>query len=172
MNLPALIDAAVPLVGGLAVTVLGFSRRPGAAADAKRTLLHRLRWLGPAVLVFGMWRFSLALSADPTRVDARDIAAALRKKLAPPSMVDEITRIDGIGSVGQHVIVRATITRPPAGEPERAALLDQAFRQTRIKLCRNHPTDSWLEQGIGFEYEYTMDGKTYPPVIVIQRDCE
>jgi len=42
----------------------------------------------------------------------------------------------------------------------------------QIGLCRNEPTRTWLQQGIGFEYEYTMDGKAYSPVIVLQKDCE
>ncbi len=172
MNVTGVLDAAIPLAAGIAVTILGFSRRRDVDGDSKLRLVRRIRWLGPALLALSLWRFDIALSANPPGIRAQDIAAALRKRLAPPSMMDEVTRVDAVEAVGQHVLVRATITRPPPTQSGREAFLEQQFRQMRIKFCRTEPSRSWLQQGIGFEYEYSMDGKAYSPAIIVQKDCE
>lgn len=69
-------------------------------------------------------------------------------------------------------MVRATITRPPVKQADREALLDQLLRRARSRYCWNEPSRTWLKKGIGFEYEYTMDGKAYSPLIIAQKDCE
>jgi len=167
MNVPNLIEASVPLVAGLLATWLGFRRTESAS-----TYVRHLRWLGPALTAFGVWQMGSAVTAEPPGITATTIATAMRNKLSPPWTIDEVTRGDGVDAVGKHVLIRATITRPPLGESDRERLLGELFKQARIRLCRSEPTRTWLLQGIGFEYEYTMGGKTYSPVIVVQKDCE
>jgi len=169
MNIPNTVEASILLVAGTAGTWLGLRSRRAAARTA---LVGRLRWLWPALLLLGVWQLGSALTAAPPGITAEAIASALRKKFSPPWMIDGITRGDSVGSVGKHVILRATITRPSSSEADRERVLHELFNQARIHLCRNEPTRTWLEQGIGFEYEYTMDGKTYSPVIIVQKDCE
>lgn len=170
MNIGLYLDAGIPVVAGLAWTILGFRR-----SDAREaTFLRRWRWVGPIFLVFALSRFDAATGAtNEPRVptDARGVAEALREKTAPPAMLDAITRLDAIDSAGRYVIFRQTVLSPPATEGEREALVEQVSRRARTATCGDKASRHWLRNDLGFQWEITMAGRRYPSIVVREKDC-
>jgi hypothetical protein len=171
MDIGLYLDAGIPLVAGFIWTIRGF-RRSGAQ---ERGFLQRWRWVGPVFLAFALSRFDAAIGAtkEPSvPTDAREVAVALRKKLAPPAMIDAVTRLDAIESVGRYVVFQQTVVSPPATEGEREALVEQVSRRARTATCGDKGSRHWLRKDLGFQWEITMAGRRYPSIAVREKDCE
>ena len=136
MNTAGTLEALIPLCGGMYGTLLGFKLikprklHPGAAA-----IVAQLRWLGPLVIVFGLW-MCLQAYLDP-RATAEQIVRGMREKVTLPAAVDEITRLDAFDNDGERIIYRMTITQPARAEADRGALIAATRQGLTSQGCTN-----------------------------------
>ena len=118
MTNTGILEALIPLCGGIYGTLLGFKRikprhlNPGATA-----LVAQLRWLGPLVILFGLWVLWQAFVDKQPNVE--EIVRGMRQKVTLPIAVDNITRLDAFDNEGQRIIYRMTITTSPKTEAEK-----------------------------------------------------
>lgn len=174
MNIATIVEASFPLVGGVAGIWLGYVRaaRPGGGeTEPKPPLVRRLRWIWPLLFAWGVVQLANGLTAEPARVDAGAVAKAMRTRYSPPAMLDEVTRLDEVRAVGRHVVFSATVTTPPAAEPERERLLAEMGRRIKMQFCGEKASRNLLNQDLGFQFEYTMAGKQYPAIVIVRADC-
>ena len=172
MNTAGILEALIPVCGGIYATLLGFEliklrkANPGAVALA---LVPQLRWLGPVVIVFGLWMLWHAyLDQRPT---AEEIVRGMRQKVTLPVAVDEVTRLDAFDSDGQRIIYRMTVTAPPQTEAETGALIAALRERLRSQGCTNENYQRLFRQNIDLEFVYTIGGKQYPGILVTPADC-
>ena len=159
----------VPLCGGMYGTLLGFRLvKPGNLNPRVSALLPQLRWLGPLVIVFGLWMFWQALDQRP---NAEEIVRGMRQKVSLPVAVDEITRLDAFDNDGERIIYRMTITKPPRTEADRGALIAAMRQRLTSQGCTNENYQRLLRQNIALEFVYTIEGKQYPGILVTQAGC-
>ncbi len=170
MNIAGTLEALIPLCGGIYGTLLGFKLvkprkfNPGAAA-----LVAQLRWLGPLVIVFGLWMLWLAYLDQ--RPNVQEIVRGMRQKVTLPLAVDEITRLDAFDSEGQRIIYRMTIIEPPQTAAEKDALIATMRERLRSQGCTNETYQRLLRENIALEFVYTIAGKQYPGILVTPADC-
>ncbi len=170
MTITGILEALIPLCGGIYGTLLGFKRiksrhlSPGATA-----LVAQLRWLGPLVIVFGLWLLWQAYV--DRRPNVEEIVQGMRQNVTLPVAVDEMTRLDAFDNEGQRIIYRMTITKPPQTEAKRDALIAAMRQILRSQGCTNENYQRLLRQDIAIEIVYTIDDTQYPGILVTQADC-
>lgn len=164
------MEALIPLCGGIYGTLLGFQRikawnlNPSAAV-----LVAQLRWLGPLVIVFGLWLLWQAFVDK--RPNVEEIVRGMRQKVTLPIIVDETTTLDAFDSEGRRIIYRMTVTAPPKAEADRVALVAAMRQLLRSQGCENANYQLLLRQDIELEFVYTIADKAYPGILVTQADC-
>ena len=96
-----LIEGGIPILGGLYATALG-QRLIGVSSSQpspnKQKLLDRLRWLGPFVVLFGIFTAWQA-HVHATHPPAEEIARLISSRLSLPAKVDDITQTVGVRGV-------------------------------------------------------------------------
>lgn len=100
MEWPTVIEGGIPILGGLYATALGHGviriSRSLPSAFLQETLA-RLRWLGPFVILFGVfkaWQTHLRLVHPPAEEIARQIAG----RVSFPAKVDGACRLPAFAS--------------------------------------------------------------------------
>lgn len=170
MNVPQVVESLIPLAGG-ALVLRAALKLPEADPRTPRRR-GRLRWLGAAVALTGFIGVVSGLFADPPAPDARALAAGMRQKLKLPLMVDDVTRLDAIDGAGRRLVMHSTITKPLATEAAREAVLAEMARRLKPEVCRDEKRRKLLRAGLGLEFEYTMDGRAYPSIVLVEADCD
>jgi hypothetical protein len=172
VNTAGMIEALIPLCGGIYATLLGFGvirlrkANPGVAALA---LVPRPRWLGPVVTVFGLWTLWQGYRTEgPPR---SRLCAGCGRKVTLPVAVYEVTRLDAFDGEGQRIIYRMTITNPLQNEAETDALLAALRERLRSQRCTNENYQRLFGENIALEFVYTIGGKPYPAILVTPADC-
>jgi len=160
----------IPLAGG-ALVLRAALKLPDAdpRTPARR---RRLRWLGAGVALAGFFGFVSGLLAEPPAPDARALAAGMRQKLTLPRMIDDVTRLDAIDGTGRRLVMHNTITKPPPSEAERDAVLAEMRRRLKVEVCRDEKRRKLLRAGLDLEFEYTMDARAYPAIVLVETDCD
>ena len=170
MTITGILEALIPLCGGIYGTLLGFKRiRPQHLNPMATAVVAKLRWLGPLVIVFGLWLLWQAFVDK--RPNVEEIVRGMRQKITLPVAVDEITRLDAFDNEGQRIIYRMTITKPPQTETERDALIAAMRQLLRSQGCRNENYQHLFRQDIALEIVYTIGDTQYPGILVTQADC-
>ncbi len=158
-----LADKAIPLLGGLFATWLGF--RPLAAGDGEpRGARSRavLKVVGPLLMVWSLGSLAMVAARGPgTSAESIDRAAVLEGINAQlPMAVDEDTRMDRVEDAGSHIVYRATLVRlgSEQGLPEGA--LDELATSARARVCAAPEQRSFLETmgPLRMEYSYADGG--------------
>ena len=170
MTNTGLLEALIPLCGGIYGTLLGFKLVEPRYPNPRATMLMaQLKWLGPLVIVFGLWLLWQAFVDK--RPNVEEIVQGMRQRVTLPINVDEITRLDAFDYERQHIIYRMTITKSPSTKAERNSLIS-ALRQRLISQeCRSEKFQQLLVQGIALKFVYTIDGTRYPAIVVSQKNC-
>jgi len=170
MNITGIFEALIPLCGGIYGTLLGFKRiKPQNLNPRTAALVAQLRWLGPLVILFGLWL--LWQTNIEKRPNVEEIVRGMRQKVTLPVAVDEATRLDAFDHEGQRIIYRMTITKPPQTEAERDALIAAMRQLLRSQGCKNENYQRLLRQDIALEIVYTIGDTQYPGILVTQADC-
>jgi hypothetical protein len=172
MNVAAMIEALIPLLGGIYATLLGYRlvRGPTTGDPKKLALLDQLKWLGPLVVAFGLWQFLQGFLHEP-QVTTLEVVRAMRQRLTLPVAVDEATRLDRIDAEGQRIVYRLTITKPPPTDADRDALMGVMPQRVKSQICSDEHRRRLLRQNISLEFIYTIGGREYPRFRVTRADC-
>ena len=170
MNTTGILEALIPLCGGIYGTLLGYKCiKPRNLNPSVAALVAQLRWLGPLVVFFGLWL--LWQASGDTRPNVNEIVQGMRQKISLPVAIDETTRLDAFDSEGQRIIYRLTITKPPQTEAKRDALIAAMGQLLRSRECENESYRLLLRQDIALEFVYTIGDKQYPGILMTQSDC-
>lgn len=171
MNTAAILEALIPLVGGLFATLLGYNFiKPRNLNPKTAPIIAQLRWLGPLVMAFGAWMLWQGLADKPSR--AEEIVREMRQKVTLPLAVDEMTRLDRFDADGRRIIYRMTVTKPPDSEAERDALIAAMPKLLKPQICGDESRRKLLRDKIDLEFVYTIGQKQYPGIVVTRTDCE
>lgn len=166
----AILEALIPICGGIYGTLLGFKRIEPERRNPKTTvLLAQLRWLGPLVAVFGLWLLWQGLF--DARPNVEEIVQGMQKRVTLPVSVDEFTRLDAFDHDGRYIIYRMTITKPPPTDAEKSSLISAMRRHFISQECKSEKFQRLLTQGIALKFMYTIDKTQYPEIVVSQENC-
>jgi len=163
--LPALVDGGIPILGGMLGTLYGYGVLRTGNQGTKLT--RSLRWLGPAVSLFGVW---LLVS------DLRTLAAASEKDLAAveaeinkraPMMVDDVTRLDGVKATNGELAYYLTITNRGADEPGWAEFQQAMSQQLLSHACSRPDYTRFLSEGIALRMVYRSKEQGEVATVVI-----
>jgi len=165
---PTVIEGGIPILGGLYATALGYGvirigTLPGSRAQ---TLLPRLRWLGPLVIVFGVftaWQTHLHVAHPPAAELARQIAS----RSTFPLRVDPMTTLDSMQGSGNAIVYHYSIAAPLPDLGGRSVVQAKLEQQWRGLACTNHDVQRMLSAGYSLQIEYTFPAASSPIVIPV-----
>ena len=156
INWVAVVEGGIPVLGGLYATALGYGWVKARARPdgTPHPWLRHLRWLGPLVVLFGLFLGWQAYQ-QTERPSADRLAADIAAKLALPVQVDEATRLDAVAGSGDTLTYRYTVTVPV--EPANLATFEQLMReQTRKVACMDPGFAEILRAGYTVEMRYSL----------------
>jgi len=171
---PTLIEGGIPILGGLYATALGYGvigASPSPPSAFKQNLLARFKWLGPAVVMFGVftaWQTHLHVIHPPAEELARQIAT----RLSFPSKVDEITQVLGVEGKGDDLIYHYSIAASLSDLGGRERVQRGLEQQLRTAVCKTKDTQKLLRAGYTVQARYSFKGS--PEEILISlppRSC-
>jgi len=165
---PTVIEGGIPILGGLYATALGYGvirlgTLPGRLAQ---TLLPRLKWLGPFVVVFGVftaWQTHIHVAHPPAAEVARQIAS----RLTFPLRVDPMTTLDSVRGSENTIVYHLSISTPLQDLGGRSVVQAKLEQQWRGLACTNHDVQKILSTGYSLRIEYSLPATSSPIVIPV-----
>jgi hypothetical protein len=171
---PSVIEGGIHILGGLYATALGYgviASSPSPPGPLKQRFLARFRWLGPAVVLFGVftaWQTHLHAIHPPAEEIARQIAGRLHF----PVKVDEITRAVGVQGRGDDITydysIAASLTKLGGREQVQRGLEQQLLSAA----CKTKDSQTLLRGGYTMHARYSFEGSAEQIVISVSpRSC-
>jgi len=166
---PTIIEGGIPILGGLYATALGYGvigASPSPPTAFKQNLLARLKWLGPALMVFGVftvWQTHLHVIHPPAEELARQITA----RLSFPSNVDELTQAVGVDGKGDDIIYRYSIAASLTDLGGRERVQSGLEQQLRSAACKTKDSQTLLRAGYTLQARYSFKGSTEEVLISV-----
>ena len=157
---PTVIEGGIPILGGLYATALGYGVIGNSASPPsafKQHLLARFKWLGPAVVLFGVftaWQTHQHVIHPPAEEIARQITARLNF----PSKVDEITEAVGVEGKGDDLIYRYSIAASLTDLGGREKVQRILEQQLRSAVCKTKDSQKLLRAGYTVQARYSFKG--------------
>lgn len=164
--LPAVVDGGIPIVGGVLATLFGY----GILRTSKQAsrLAQGLKWLGPVVVLFGIWLLLddlRTLPGDALARELKDTEAAVNKRL--PMMVDDVTRADRIEAGDSELTYFFTVIgRGKAasdGRDFQAAMSDKLLGQA----CSNSDYQRLLKEDVTLRMVYRSEEREELAMVVV-----
>ena len=160
MEWPTLKKAASLILGGLYATALGYgvigaSEYPPSAL--KQRLVARFKWLGPAVVLFGVftaWQTHLHFIHPP----AEEIVRQINARLTFPSKVDDLTQAVGVEGKGDDIIYNYSIAASLADLGGREKVQRGLEQQLRNAVCKTKDAQKLLRAGYTVQARYSFKG--------------
>jgi hypothetical protein len=163
--LPALVDGGIPIFGGLLSTLYGYGVLRTKNQSTKLT--RSLKWLGPAVSLFGVWLLVSDLRT-PAAASEKDLAAVEAEiNRRAPMMVDDVTRLDGVKAANGELAYYLTITNRGADEPSWAEFQQTMSERLRSYACSRADYKRFLSEGIGLRMVYRSKEQAEVATVVI-----
>ncbi len=157
---PTVIEGGIPILGGLYATALGhgvIGASPSPPSPLKQKFLDRFRWLGPAVVLFGIftaWQTHLHAIHPP----AEEIARQITRRVSFPVKVDEITRAVGVQGRGDDITydysIAASLTKLGGREQVQRGLEQQLLSAA----CKTKDFQTLLRGGYNVHARYSFEG--------------
>jgi len=157
---PTVIEGGIPILGGLYATALGYGvigASQSSPSALKQKFLVRFRWLGPAVVLFGVftaWQTHLHVSHPPAEEIARQITGRMRF----PAKVDEVTQAVGVEGKGDDIIYRYSIAASLADLGGREKVQRGLEQQLRNAACKTKDAQTLLRAGYTVQARYSFKG--------------
>jgi len=163
------IEAMIPMAAGMFVSIVGFS---GAFESARWRMLKRLKYLGPALILFAVFTFVRGIGAE-NAIDLPRVAAQVRQRINPPVMIDSETRLDTVEAVGRKELAFVfTLVNQASDSSTLPALTDQIRKGIEATSCQNRDWLTYLNAGVAITSRYlTNDGKEAVAVTTSTSDC-
>lgn len=164
------IEAAIPVAAGVVSLVLGFRRAGGNPVSSDKTK-RLLRWLGPALIAFGVLLFVTGGKSESA--NAREIVAGMKAKMKLPVRVDDVTRLDDVratsGTEIGYFLTLTSVTQAQLGEDSLAQRLESSLRGG---ACENPDYLKLLKAGLSVRVTYTTaDAREVVQVAIAPGDC-
>lgn len=154
------IEGGIPILGGLYATALGY-RVIGSSTSApnafKQNLLDRFKWLGPAVVLFGVftaWQAHQHAMHPPAEELARQIAARMHL----PAKVDELTQVTGVEGNGDSITYHYAIASSLADLGGREKVQTAYEQQLRKAICDTANGQKMARAGYTVQARYSFKG--------------
>jgi hypothetical protein len=174
MEWPTVIEGGIPILGGLYATALGYGviRISWSLPSAfLQKTLARLRWLGPFVVLFGVftaWKTHLHVVHPPAEEIARQVSGRLRF----PVKVDEMTQAVGVDGKGDDIIYVLSIARSLTDLGGREQVQHRLEQQWLATACRNKDFQTFFRRGYTVQMRYSFEGSPEQILISIPpRSC-
>jgi hypothetical protein len=161
--LPALVDGGIPIFGGMLGTLYGYGVLRTGNQGTKLT--RSLKWLGPAVSLFGVWLLVSDLRTAASEKDLAAVEAEINKRA--PMMVDDVTRLDGVKAANGELAYYLTITNRGADEPGWAEFQQAMSQQLRSHACSRPDYKRLLSEGVGLRIVYRSKEQAEVATVVI-----
>ena len=166
-----IIEASILVLVGIGGVQYGFRRGNDLERDESNRLKKVARWIGPALIIFGVFVFfARGDRAPPT---ARELVSQIKSKLSVPVQIDADTRLDDIRAVSdREVEYQMTITTRTDAE-----LRDQRFAEVlefsiSAGACSDSDNLTLLRAGFHLTLSYTSsDGHKVSSITVVPDDC-
>jgi hypothetical protein len=172
---PTIIEGGIPILGGLYATALGYGligSSPSPVSALKQRLLARFKWLGPAVILFGIftaWQTHLHVIHPPAQELARQITA----RLSFPSKVDELTQAVGVEGKGDDLIYHYSIAASLSDLGGRERVQRGLEQQLRTAVCKTKDTQKLLRAGYTVQARYSFKGSPEEVLVSLPpRSCD
>jgi len=171
---PTIIEGGIPILGGLYATALGYGvigAPPSPPTAFKQNLLARLKWLGPALVLFGIftaWQTHLHVAHPP----AEEIASQMSRRLSFPLKVDEMTRLVGVQGRGDDLTYDYSIDASLTNLGGREQVQRRLEQQLLSAACKTKDFQTLLRGGYTVHARYLFEGS--PEEILISlppRSC-
>jgi hypothetical protein len=165
---PTVVEGGIPILGGLYATALGYGAirlqmRPGSPAQ---NLLPRLKWLGPFVMVFGVftaWQTHVHVVHPP----AEELAQQIASRSTLPLRVDSMTTLNSVQGRENTIVYSYSIAAPLPDLGGRSVVQAKLEQQWRGLACTNHDVQKMLSTGYALQIEYTFPATSSPIVIPV-----
>ena len=157
---PTVIEGGIPILGGLYATALGYGVIGGSQSSLsppKQRVLARFRWLGPAVILFGVfttWQTHLHVIHPPAEEIVRQMAA----RMSFPSKVDELTQAVGVEGKGDDIIYHYSIAASLTDLGGREKVQRGLEQQLRTAVCKTKDAQTLLRSGYTVQARYSFKG--------------
>jgi len=128
-----------------------------------------LRWVSPALIVFGIFLFNC--KSEPA--DAEALAAGMKAKMKLPVRVDDDTRLDDVRAISTRELgYFLTLTRLTKSELGASPIARQLETSLRGGACQNPSYLALFKAGISVRVTYqTRDQAEVTRVIMVPKDC-
>ena len=168
------IEGGIPILGGLYATALGYGvigGSPSAVSPIKQKFLARFKWLGPAIVLFGIftaWQTHLHMVHPPAEELARQITA----RVSFPTKVDELTQAIGVEGKGDDIIYRYSIAATLTDLGGREKVQRGLEQQLRSTVCKTKDSQTLLRAGYTVQARYSFKGSLEEVLISLPpRSC-
>jgi len=171
---PTIIEGGIPILGGLYATALGYGvigAPPSPPTAFKQNLLARLKWLGPALVLFGIftaWQTHLHVVHPPAEEIARQIAG----RVSFPAKVDEVTQAVGVEGKGDDITYHYSIAASLTDLGGREKVQRGLEQQLRSAVCRTEDSQKLLRAGYTVQARYSFKGSPEEVLVSLHpRSC-
>ena len=170
---PSALEAALPLLAGVVAILVGFSRASGTDTAPSERAKKVLRWVGPALIAFGIFLLLASLTHRPP-ITAGGIVNSMKAQLSLPMRVDDDTRLDDVRALSETEIgYFLTLTTTSKAQLPGNPLAQQLQEHIKGGACQNPDYEKLLTAGISLRIAYeTQDHAEVTQVVVTPADCE
>lgn len=172
---PAIIEGGIPILGGLYATALGYGiirTSLSPPSPLKQKVLDAFRWLGPAVMLFGIftaWQAHLHAIHPPAEEIARQIAG----RMSFPTKVDELTQAIGVEGKGDDIIYHYSIAASLTDLGGREKVQRGLEQHLRSAVCKTKDSQKLLRAGYTVQARYSFKGSSEEVLVSLPpRPCE
>jgi hypothetical protein len=157
---PTLIEGGLPILGGLYATALGYGvigGAPSRPSARKQKFLDRFKWLGPAVVLFGVftaWQTHKRIIHPP----AEEIVRQMSARMKFPAKVDELTQAEGVEGRGDDITYHYSIATSLADLGGREKVQRELEQQLRSAACKTGNGQKLLRAGYTLQARYSFKG--------------
>jgi hypothetical protein len=157
---PTVIEGGIPILGGLYATALGYGAigaSPSPPSALRQRLLARFKWLGPAVVLFGVftaWQTHLHVIHPP----AEEIVRQMTARMSFPAKVDDLTQTVGVEGKGDVIIYHYSVAASLADLGGRERVQHRLEQQLRSAVCKTKDTRTLLQAGYTVQADYLFKG--------------
>jgi len=168
---PVVVEGGIPILGGLYATALGNGViRLGTLPPNVNQLLQRLKWLGPLVVLFGVytaWQTHRQLVHPP----AAELARQMASRLIFPHRVDAMTTLDGIQGSNDAIVYHYSVTTPLPDLGGLSVVQGKLQEKWRELACTNPDLQKMLGAGYSLQMEYTFPAASQIVIAVPAASC-
>jgi hypothetical protein len=161
MEWTTLIEGGIPILGGLYATALGYGvirLSRSLPSPLVQKALVRLRWLGPVVVLFGVftaWQTHLRAAHPP----AEEIVRQINIRLRFPVKVDEMTRAVGVQGQGDEITYDYSVAASLANLGGREQVRSRLEQQWVSAACKTKDFQMLLRGGYTVQMRYSFEGR-------------